>query len=346
MMRSSPTTERHVIHLVCSDAFAGVERYVSLLAPRQAELGWTVTVLGGDPDLMRRALEGSDVRFIPAPSLREGRRALRAAPAAAIVNTHMSDADLVGMLAAHPRRSRLVSTRHFAAPRGRSPIIRTAFSAGQSRFAAQIAISQFVAQHIGEPSSVIHTGVTDAAAGSCDERIVLMVQRLEPEKATHVALDAWAKSRARERGWQLQIAGDGSERARLERQARALGIDDSTRFLGHRSDVRALMATAGLFLAPTAREGLGLSVLEAMACGLPVIASASGGHLETIGSVEGALLFHPADVSDAAHQLDLAVTDAAARRRYGQRGRRVQRERFTIDAQTEATLDVYERCLS
>lgn len=346
MMRSSSATRRHVIHLLCSGAFAGVERYVSLLAPRQAERGWTVTVLGGDPDAMGCALEGTDVQFVPASTLREGRRALRSAPAAAIVNTHMSDADLVGMFTSHPHRTRLVSTRHFASRRGRSPVVRTAFSAGRSRFAAQIAISRFVAQHIGEPSSVIHTGVTDATAGSCDGRIVLLAQRLELEKATHVALDAWASSRARELGWQLHIAGDGSERARLERQARALGIDDSTRFLGHQSDVRALMASAGLFLAPTAREGLGLSVLEAMACGLPVIASASGGHLETIGSVEGALLFHADDPSDAARLLDLAVADAAARRRYGQRGRRVQRERFTVGAQTEATLDVYERCLS
>ncbi|MCW4458871.1 glycosyltransferase family 4 protein [Microbacterium sp. MPKO10] len=346
MINTTGRNAKHVVHLTCSDAFAGVERYVSLLAPCQVERGWRVTVIGGAPEPMSRALEGTGARFIPAASLRSGRAALRSISPADIVNTHMSQADLAGIMATPTSPARLVSTRHFAAPRGRSPAVRAAFSVARSRFAAQIAISHFVAGNIGEPSSVVHTGVTNAPAGECARPIVLMAQRLEPEKATHVAIAAWAASRAPADGWELHIAGDGRERERLEQQAQTLGVGRSVRFLGHQDHVRALMPEAGLFLAPTAREGLGLSVLEAMACALPVVASASGGHAETIGSVTGALLFRPGDVEEAARQIDFAVAHADARRQYGLRARNVQRERFTVRSQAEATLAVYEGCLT
>lgn len=338
-------SNRHVVHLTCSDAFAGVERYVSLLGPHQADQGWRVTVIGGAPVQMRQALEGSDVQYVPAATLRSGRAALRAFPSADIVNTHMSHADFAGIIASSTRHSRLVSTRHFAAPRGRAPLARTAFHLARNRFAAQIAISNFVAEAIGEPSSVVHTGVTDAAAGRCAQRTVLMAQRLEREKETHVALAAWASSRAPFDGWELHIAGDGSERERLVRLAADLGVSASVRFLGYHHDVRSLMADAGAFLAPTSREGLGISVLEAMACALPVIASASGGHVETIGSVEDALLFPPGNVKAAARQLNAVIGDADARRNYGLRAQKLQRNSFTMSAQARATLAIYERCL-
>ncbi|GAB2524552.1 glycosyltransferase family 4 protein [Paramicrobacterium agarici] len=346
MIGTPDSGAKHVVHLTCSAAFAGVERYVSLLAPHQAERGWRVTVIGGATEPMKRSLEGTDVRFLPAATLRSARAALRSVSRADIVNTHMSNADLAGIMASVRSDSHLVSTRHFAAPRGGSRPIRAAFGMARRRFAAQISISHFVAGSIGEPSSVVHTGVTDAAAGACGRRVVLMAQRLEPEKATDVAIAAWAASRARDEGWELHIAGDGSERVRLQHQAAALGVRDSVRFLGHQENVRALMPDAGVFLAPTAREGLGLSVLEAMACALPIVASSTGGHAETIGSVEGALLFQPDDVRGAARLLDVAVADAECRRRYGLRAQRVQRERFTVHAQADATLAVYEGCLS
>ncbi|WP_166996734.1 glycosyltransferase family 4 protein [Paramicrobacterium fandaimingii] len=340
------TRYRHVVHLTCSDAFAGVERYVSMLGLHQADQGWRVTVIGGAPAQMRQALDGSDVRFVPATTLRSGRSALRSVPSADIVNTHMSNADFAGIMASTNARSRIVSTRHFAAPRGRTPIVRAAFRLARRQFAAQIAISNFVAATIGEPSSVVHTGVTDSALGTCEQRTVLIAQRLEPEKETHVALAAWAASRASLKGWELHIAGEGSERERLEQLAGDLGVSASVRFLGHQHDVRRLMAKAGLFLAPTSREGLGLSVLEAMACGLPVIASASGGHVETIGKVDGALLFPPGDAEAAARQLNVALSNDDERRNYGIRAQRLQRDSFTVRAQAKATLAIYERCLS
>ena len=86
-------------------------------------------------------------------------------------------------------------------------------------------------------------------------------------------------------------------------------------FLGHRSDVHDLMRSAAIFVATRPDEAFGLSVVEAMARGLPVVAAGSGAHLETVGSVPGAALFGPGDSDEAARLLeDLAADVAAARR--------------------------------
>jgi glycosyltransferase involved in cell wall biosynthesis len=101
------------------------------------------------------------------------------------------------------------------------------------------------------------------------------------------------------------------------------------------------MATAGLLLAPRPDEAYGLSVVEAMAVGLPVVAAAGGGHLETVGPVSGSGLFPPEDVAGAAAALRALAVDEGRRAGYGEDLRAAQRERFTLEAQQRATDEVY-----
>ena len=117
-----------------------------------------------------------------------------------------------------------------------------------------------------------------------------------------------------------------------------LGIEDSVEFLGFRSDVETLLCSASILIAPTPREGLGISVLEAMACGLPIVASRGGGHLETVGSVEGAALFD--DCHSAAKQLSALMADPDRRAEYGRALRGRQREAFRVHSQTSRTIHV------
>lgn len=330
---------------MCSDGFAGVERYMSKLAVELSRAGVRVTVIGGAPDPMRRALQDVAADFLPAASMAEAGAALRAVRDADIVNTHMTEADVVGARRRH--RARHVSTRHFGARRGSSVASRAAAWYVRRSVCAQIAISRFVADAVDGHAVVIPTGVDDdtARADGERERTVLVAQRLEAEKSTAVAIHAWARSTARRTGWRLHIAGDGSERAELERLTRDLGVTDSVRFLGHRSDVGELMTRAGILLAPTPREGLGLSVLEAMARALPVVACAGGGHLETVGSVTDSATFAPDDAAAAARALDLLAADDARRVDYGVRLQRAQRAHFTVARQVEQTLDLYRSVL-
>ncbi|WP_431842017.1 glycosyltransferase family 4 protein [Calidifontibacter indicus] len=338
-----------IIHAIRSDNFAGVERHVLRLAIAQRLRGDAVAVIGGNVDRMNGLLTDADIRFIPATTTAEVMRALvqlrKWRPD--VVNSHMAAAEAAAVIAGlTPGTAPIVATRHFAAHRGRRPALRPILRLGTRRLAAQIAVSDFVAAHIDGPSTVVHSGVPVRPHSDVPrERTVLVVQRLEPEKLTDLTLSAFSRSGLAAEGWRLELVGDGALRNDLQDNAVRLGIAGATTFLGHRSDVPDRMDAASILVAPTASEALGLTVLEAMAGGLPVIASASGGHLETVGSADGAAMFPPGDVDAAARLLRELAADETRRVAYGAALRAIQRERFTLEAQAEATDAVYRSVL-
>lgn len=336
-----------VLHAIRSDGFAGVERHVARLARAQAARGDRVVVVGGAPAPMRATFGGVDVRHRPAASTADvTRELLAAAPGADVVHVHMTAAEVGATLAG---AGRLVTTRHFAAPRGSGRLGAAKAAVARSRVAAQIAISAYVAEHVDGPSTIVYPGVEsrpDAARAARRDRTVLMVQRLEPEKGTDTELRAFAASGLAADGWRLEVAGGGSQWSTLTDLARGLGIADAVRFLGARDDVGTLMARAGMFLAPCPVEGLGLSVLEAMSAGLPVIASDAGGHVETIGEADRDVLFQADDFIAAGRLLASLAGDEDARDRVASASVDLQRARFTPEAQAEATARVYAGVLS
>jgi N-acetyl-alpha-D-glucosaminyl L-malate synthase BshA len=98
----------------------------------------------------------------------------------------------------------------------------------------------------------------------------------------------------------LVMVGDGPERACAEQEARALGVHDSTHFLGRLDPVAPLLASADLFLLPSQSESFGLSALEALACGVPVVASNAGGLPEVVRSGVTGVLREVGDVDGMA----------------------------------------------
>ena len=105
------------------------------------------------------------------------------------------------------------------------------------------------------------------------------------------------------------------------------------------------MARASALVAPCAAEGLGLTVVEAMAAGLPVVAARAGGHAETVGAVGGGVLFPPGDAEAAGRALRALASDPARLHGYAEALRRYQREHFTLEQQQRATDDVYRSVL-
>ncbi len=334
-----------VVHLVCSTGFAGVERYMVNVAIGLVRADVSVVVIGGDDSQMRSAFAGTDVEWLPGHDMRSALASLRTSPVPDILHTHMSQADLVGWWYRRGtgRRSRHVSTRHFAGRRGGSAVARALFRPIGQSLAAQIAISHFVAQNVEPPAEVVYSGVESTDAVTPRGRFVLAAQRLEPEKKTADVIEAWARSSGPRDGWRLRIAGDGSERDALEGLARSRQVAESVDFLGHRTDVPDLLASAALVVAPTPREGLGILVLEAMAHGTPVVAAGGGGHLETVGIAAPGLLFAPGDTAAAARIIDELLADPLLRKSSGDALRGLQQERFTIEAQVAGTRAVYER---
>ena len=351
----------HIRLLVRSDGFAGVERYLTYVAPELARRGHQVSVVGGEPQLMRAALDATPVRFVPADSVAEVARQALARPHPDVLHSHMTAADLAtvgpGMLLRRP----VVSTLHFAGGRGHSPLTRSAYRALRLGLRAEVAVSQYVADTSPGDPRVVTMGIPDPAGApgpggpsgpsgpsgptgtgpANREAVVLVAQRLEAEKATDVAIRAWAASGLAGQGWRLVVAGRGAERPALEALARQLRVADSTDFVGHDPDLPTRLAQAGILLAPRPDEAFGLTVVEAMAAGLPVVAAAGGGHLETLGPVSADTLFPLGDAEAAADRLATLAADAPRRAETGARLRARYESTFTIERHVDGLEALY-----
>jgi len=127
------------------------------------------------------------------------------------------------------------------------------------------------------------------------ERWIGQIARLEEEKDQATLLRAFASVRARHADTRLVLVGDGSLRASLEELARGLGVEAAVSFLGARSDVADLLPELDVFVLSSIREGLPLALLEAMACGVPVVATAIGNVPRVVRDGVNGDLVPPAD---------------------------------------------------
>lgn len=328
-----------ITHAVRSDGFAGVERYIADVANALADRGHDVSVIGGGSAFMGRALS-PQVRFVPASTTAAVARALWASEQQDVVHAHMTAAELAVAPLKGVRFERLVSTRHFAAVRGSSVASRVAGRWVARRVDLQIAISQYVADRIDDASEVVHNGVPSSThpRGRRD-RTVVMLQRLEAEKDTGTGIRAWAASGLAASGWSLRVFGTGADQDALRTLAHELGVDSGVTFEGFTDQARTVLARAGMVLATAPAEPFGLSVVEAMAEGAPVIAADGGAHRETLGP--GAALFEPGDVGAAADLLRSWAADETRRDEYGESLRERHREHFTVQAHVDRLEALY-----
>ena len=121
-----------------------------------------------------------------------------------------------------------------------------------------------------------------AWAGPRMEPTAIAVSRLSQVKDIRTLLQAAAAVGRELPEFRIRIVGDGPLRSELEEQAKGLGLDRHAEFLGERHDVPALLARAGFFVSSSVSEGLSLTLAEAMAVGLPVLATAVGGNPEVV----------------------------------------------------------------
>jgi glycosyltransferase involved in cell wall biosynthesis len=161
---------------------------------------------------------------------------------------------------------------------------------------------------------------------------VLFVGRLRTRKAVAVLVEAWCEVVAAAPSATLVLLGDGEQRARLAERVLALRLSESVRLAGAvpRGETERWLRSADVFCLPSTYEGFPLAILEAMACGLPVVATAVAGVPEAVADGRTGLLVPPEDAGALAAALLRLVRDPALRRRMGDEGRRLLGERFSI----------------
>lgn len=140
----------------------------------------------------------------------------------------------------------------------------------------------------------------------------------------------------------LALVGEGPLRAECEALLVAGGVRDLAWLPGERSDVPAVMQGLDLFVLPSLAEGISNTILEAMACGLPVLATAVGGNADLVEDGVSGQIVPPGDVGALAAGLCRWAQDAPARRAAGAAGRTRVLERFSLQAMVDAYRRVYE----
>jgi glycosyltransferase involved in cell wall biosynthesis len=184
---------------------------------------------------------------------------------------------------------------------------------------------------------------TRIAAGYNDEFVVGFVGRLVPIKQVHVLVDAIALVQ-RELAVRLIITGDGPERASLDARARAAGVGSITTFAGWRDDLVATYAPLDAFALTSKNEGTPVALIEAMAAGVPVLATAVGGVPDVVTDGETGVLTGQSAADVARALLNIARDRAAAAERAA-KAREVVGTRYTDTALVEAVAALYDDLL-
>jgi glycosyltransferase involved in cell wall biosynthesis len=190
-------------------------------------------------------------------------------------------------------------------------------------------------------------GARDALGIDADEAVVTMVAAMRPEKAHDVLLEAVAML-GPERRVRLVLAGDGPQRTALARMAEEAGIRSRVDFLGVRRDVARLLHASDVMVLPSRAvvETLPLSVLEAMACGVPVVASRVGSVPEVVEDGRTGWLVEPGNPVALAQAIAATLDGGVITRRVVDAARRRVEARYSIEHTTEGYQRLFEEVMA
>lgn len=233
--------------------------------------------------------------------------------------------------------------------------------------AASRSLAEFTASHAGvslEQIDVVEGAVdtttffpADSAGGHADRRRapggaprLLFVGSIAANKGVRTVFQAFTRLAPAYPGMSLAIAGSGDEEIAEELRAETVrsGLAARVELVGfvEHSDLPELYRSADLVAAPSQYEGgLGMVYLEAMACGLPVIATAAGGAAEAVVHDETGILLERGDVDAATAAIETLVADPGLRARMGAAGRRRVEEHFTAERYAERVAEGYTRAI-
>jgi L-malate glycosyltransferase len=349
-----------VMQVVLSLTPGGTEHLVVQICKRlPAEYGTVVCCLDAEgewaADLQARGIEVRALRRRPGFRPQVGRAIAQFAAERDIdvLHCHQYSPFVYGRIAAMwNRRLKIVYTEHGRLSDAPPSWKRRLVNPLLSRFDGSIvAVSHELRDYMIEsrfPSErvrVIHNGIEPAVAASALDRrrarmllglddrafVVTTVARLDPVKDLLTLLDAFAHVRTRVGSARLVIVGDGPERQRLEARAAQDDLAGSVRITGYRADVRALLPAADVYASSSISEGVSITILEAMATGIPVVATAVGGTPEILSDGTGGILVPSRDPARMGAAIVSLAEDHRQRAALAGAARHRLETSFTID---------------
>jgi glycosyltransferase involved in cell wall biosynthesis len=353
-----------VLHVINSLILAGAEMLVHDLAPRLRARGLEVevAVLRWLDSPLEAGLPpaGVPVHLLAEAgfySLRQLRALARRASGFDLVHAHLFPAHMWTAMAGRLARQRplLVMTEHGTWNRRRAWWFHAMDAWLYSQFDAVVSNSEATetalvnwVKGVRSKSCVIYNGIPlerfqeaqpSPPAELPGERQALRVisaARMEPQKDHATLLRAFARIPP---GAELLLAGDGPRRLALESMARELGIAARVHFLGRRADVPQLLKACDVYVQCAHSEGFGIAALEAMAAGLPVIATDIPGLAQVVGPA--GLLSPEGDADALARHLSTLLGSAELRQRMAARSRQRAQD-FSIEACADAHVKLYQ----
>jgi glycosyltransferase involved in cell wall biosynthesis len=362
-----------VVHVVAAGEIGGAERMLVDLAsaPRAASGRWKRahsialftpngalralfrdagldvddrgTVREGPLPYLARSLGPGDVRWLGA--VLERRRAT-------ICHLHTFASQVLGTRAARRVGVRVVRTEHSTRvyddptcwPFSRWSLRRADAVVFISEHVRKVALARDSRTLDPSKTRIVHNGVDTVRFSPRDASVVpgarvrfVALGRLDRRKGLDLALEALVRVPTAE----LDIVGDGDERAALEELASRVGVRERVRFSGYASDVRDAIARADVAIASAREEGLGVALLEAMAMGRPVVAVPTGGIPEIVRDGETGWLAPERSVAALAAVMQSAIDAPEERRRRGLQARIHAVESFSVDAMRDGYEAVY-----
>lgn len=178
-----------------------------------------------------------------------------------------------------------------------------------------------------------------------DARLIASVATLKEQKGHRYLIEALVSVVPQHPDVHVLFIGDGPLRGELQLQVKRLDLDDHIHFLGNRQDVPELLAASDLFILPSLWEGLSMALLEAMATGLPIIASEVSGTTQVMVPGETGLLVPPGDASRLTEAIDELLSDRGRAQAMGTAARRSVEAGFSARKQADEHLALYHHLL-
>lgn len=354
----------NIVHLVSNKVWGGGERYVLDLCRRSAEAGHSVAVItrgSKDVDAPFAAagftpghlpLRGALDFFSPMVLA----RVLNRMSAPIVIHVHnFKDAYTAVRardLMARSADARVVVTRHLVKPAKDSSMERQLYrSVDEMIFVSEAARQAFLSGRPGcdetklhvVHNSIIPPGWLDRVASEDGSVRLLYIGRISSEKGVDVLVDTMAKLSDLPVHLTIAGVGRGKDVLPLMRECGNLNIDSRVDWVGHIDDVYSAIAKTDIGVLPTrVPEAFGLSALEFISQGVPVVASASGGPLEIFTDGADGLLVEPGNAEALAQALRRLVSDAALRDRMGRAARETFAARFGYEQFFRKITDIYE----